>query len=159
MIATELSPEWPQPTDRVRPLPQLAVTRTVLKGPRWVGCGSADRDPSRWGAGADRFIVPRARNDGYLAFGTTRFSRVGKALAECAGERILTALAHRCNTLRLDGEPERYPMGPCGSWRSLPFQAAVHRGRVPRAVEVSAGRRSRQARGGAEAGTQAAESM
>lgn len=108
----------------------------------------ADRDPRRWDDNADLFVVPRAANADYLAFGVDERARATKARAEHLADRLLIALASRCTRLELGGDPAR-SMNTLGRpWRSLPLYATADRGRVrpSRAAATTGGRASPEAR-------------
>ncbi|WP_405824377.1 cytochrome P450 [Streptomyces sp. NBC_00838] len=111
------------------------------KDPVWLSHLAAGIDPAKWGQNAHQFIVPRARNSDYLAFGTDPFSQVGQTLAERAADLLLTHLAFRCTRLEPAGAPERDLSTPARSWASLPVRITPHRGRVggPRAVTTTGG--------------------
>lgn len=54
--------------------------------------GAANRDPRRWGPGADRYDIHR-RTGGHVAFGAGIHNCVGQAVARLEGELILAALS------------------------------------------------------------------
>ncbi|MDM7941241.1 MAG: cytochrome P450 [Hydrogenophaga sp.] len=71
-----------------------------------VFIASANRDPRRW-PNADRFDITR-RATGHMAFGTGIHGCAGQMMARLEGEIVLTALARRVASFRLDGEPVQH---------------------------------------------------
>ncbi|MFD9869126.1 hypothetical protein ACFXI8_26760 [Streptomyces niveus] len=107
----------------------------------WLSHLAAGIDPAKWGPYAQQFVVPRAHNSDYLAYGSDPFSQVGQALGERAADLLLDHLAFRCTRLEPAGAPERNLAIPARSWASLPVRITAHRGRVggPRSVRTVGG--------------------
>ncbi len=94
-----------------------------------VFIASANRDPRRW-PDADRFDVTR-RATGHMAFGTGIHGCAGQMMARLEGEIVLTALARRVASIRLDGEPVQHFNNTVRGLKSMPvtvtpLSVAVH---------------------------------
>mgnify|MGYP006195725183 FL=1 len=88
-----------------------------------VFIGSANRDPRRWER-ADVFDVTR-RAAGNLAFGTGIHGCAGQMLARLEGEIVLTALAKRVKTIRLEGAPVHHYNNSVRGYDSLPISVTA----------------------------------
>jgi 4-methoxybenzoate monooxygenase (O-demethylating) len=88
-----------------------------------VFIGSANRDPRRWER-ADTFDVTR-RAAGNLAFGTGIHGCAGQMLARLEGEIVLTALAKRVKTIRLEGKPVFHYNNSVRGYDSLPVSVTA----------------------------------
>jgi 4-methoxybenzoate monooxygenase (O-demethylating) len=84
-----------------------------------VFIGSANRDPRRWER-ADTFDVTR-RASGNLAFGTGLHACAGQMLARLEGEIVLTALARRVKSFRLEGKPVIHYNNSVRGYDSMPI--------------------------------------
>jgi cytochrome P450 len=84
-----------------------------------VFIGSANRDPRRWER-ADTFDVTR-RASGNLAFGTGLHACAGQMLARLEGEIVLTALARRVKSFRLEGKPIIHYNNSVRGYDSMPI--------------------------------------
>jgi len=94
-----------------------------------VFIASANRDPRRW-PDADRFDITR-RATGHMAFGTGIHGCAGQMMARLEGEIVLTALARRVESIRLDGEPVQHFNNTVRGLKSMlvtvePLSVAVH---------------------------------
>ena len=94
-----------------------------------VFIASANRDPRRW-PDADRFDVTR-RATGHMAFGTGIHGCAGQMMARLEGEIVLTALARRVESIRLDGQPVQHFNNTVRGLKSMPvtvtpLSVAVH---------------------------------
>lgn len=67
---------------------------------------SANRDPRRWGADADRLIVDRADASQHLQFGAGIHACLGSHLARLQAEIAFAAILSRLQDIELAGEPE-----------------------------------------------------
>lgn len=88
-----------------------------------VFIGSANRDPRRWER-ADVFDVTR-RAAGNLAFGTGIHGCAGQMMARLEGEIVLTALAKRIKTIRLEGPPVVHYNNSVRGYDSLPISVSA----------------------------------
>lgn len=84
-----------------------------------VFIGSANRDPRRWGDTADKFDVTR-RASGNMAFGTGIHGCAGQMIARLEGEIVLTALARRVKSFRLEGKPVIHYNNSVRGYESMP---------------------------------------
>jgi cytochrome P450 len=84
-----------------------------------VFIGSANRDPRRWGETAGRFDVTR-RAAGNMAFGTGIHGCAGQMIARLEGEIVLTALARRVKSFRLEGRPVMHYNNSVRGYKSMP---------------------------------------
>lgn len=94
----------------------------VRMGPEQKVCvfiGSANRDPRRWGPTADQFDVTR-RAAGNMAFGTGIHGCAGQMIARLEGEIVLTALARRVKSFRLEGPPVMHYNNSVRGYKSMP---------------------------------------
>ncbi len=85
--------------------------------------GSANRDPRRWDR-ADVFDVTR-RAAGNLAFGTGIHGCAGQMMARLEGEIVLSALAKRVKTIRLERAPVYHYNNSVRGYDSLPVSMAA----------------------------------
>lgn len=83
--------------------------------------GSANRDPRRWGADADRFDIRRSAA-GHVAFGMGIHHCVGQPVARLETEMVLKALAVRVRTVELAGEPKARLNNTLKGWASIPLR-------------------------------------
>lgn len=83
-----------------------------------VFIGSANRDPRRWQR-ADMFDVTR-RAAGNLAFGTGIHGCAGQMMSRLEGEIVLTALARRVKTIKLEGKPVIHYNNSVRGYTSIP---------------------------------------
>ncbi|MGZ4519268.1 MAG: cytochrome P450 [Mycobacteriaceae bacterium] len=83
--------------------------------------GSANRDPRRWGADADRFDIRRSAA-GHVAFGMGIHQCVGQPVARLETEMVLKALAVRVRTVELAGEPKARLNNTLKGWASIPLR-------------------------------------
>ena len=84
-----------------------------------VFIGSANRDPRRWER-ADTFDVTR-RASGNLAFGSGLHACAGQMLARLEGEIVLSALARRIKSFRLEGKPVIHYNNSVRGYDSMPI--------------------------------------
>jgi 4-methoxybenzoate monooxygenase (O-demethylating) len=84
-----------------------------------VFIGSANRDPRRWER-ADTFDVTR-RASGNLAFGSGLHACAGQMLARLEGEIVLSALARRVKSFRLEGKPVIHYNNSVRGYDSMPI--------------------------------------
>lgn len=71
----------------------------------YVGLAAANRDPKRWGAGADRLDVDRPDADAHVQFAGGAHACLGAHLARLQAERFLVGFLDRLEDLQLAGEP------------------------------------------------------
>ena len=102
----------------------------ILQGARvMVMYASANRDERKF-PDPDRFDITR-RATGHMAFGTGIHGCAGQMMARLEGEIVLTALARRVASIRLDGEPVQHFNNTVRGLKSMPVTvepllAAVH---------------------------------
>jgi cytochrome P450 len=70
--------------------------------------GSANHDPGRWGADADRLSLARTGAAQHLSFGSGIHHCLGAALARLEGQVALHTLARRFPSAALEDEPEAW---------------------------------------------------
>lgn len=78
---------------------------------------SANRDPRRWGADADRVVVDRSDASQHLQFGAGIHACLGSHLARLQAEIAFAAIFARLHDLELAGEPE---------WNTRMFIRGLH---------------------------------
>ncbi|HET6605356.1 MAG TPA: cytochrome P450 [Rhodopila sp.] len=81
--------------------------------------GAANRDPRRW-EDPDDYDITR-RNAGHVGFGHGIHACVGAVLARLEGELILGALARKCASIEISGEPRRRYNNALRGMASLPI--------------------------------------
>ncbi len=81
--------------------------------------GAANRDPRRWGPGADRLDITR-KAAGHVAFGMGIHQCVGQPIARLEAELVLTALAERAERLEPAGDPVPRLNNTLKGWASVP---------------------------------------
>jgi len=81
--------------------------------------GAANRDPRRW-EDPDDYDITR-RNAGHVGFGHGIHACVGAVLARLEGELILGALARKCASIEISGEPRRRYNNTLRGMASLPI--------------------------------------
>jgi len=81
--------------------------------------GAANRDPRRW-ENPDDYDITR-RNAGHVGFGHGIHACVGAVLARLEGELILGALARKCASIEISGEPRRRHNNTLRGMASLPM--------------------------------------
>jgi cytochrome P450 len=81
--------------------------------------GAANRDPRRW-EDPDDYDITR-RNAGHVGFGHGIHACVGAVLARLEGELILGALARKCASIEIGGEPRRRYNNTLRGMASLPI--------------------------------------
>jgi len=86
--------------------------------------GAANRDPRRWGPGADQMDITR-KAAGHVAFGMGIHQCVGQPVARLEAELVLTALAERVERLEPAGDPVPKLNNTLKGWASVPVK--VHR--------------------------------
>ncbi len=82
--------------------------------------GSANRDPRRW-ENPDTFDLTRDPS-GHVGFGMGIHQCVGQHVARLEAEALLTALAHRVETIEIAGTPRRHHNNTMRAWKSLPVR-------------------------------------
>jgi len=96
---------------------------TIPAGSRvLVSFASANRDERRWDD-PEHFSITR-ENAGQVAFGHGEHACVGMGLARLEGAAVLTALAERVESIRLDGSPRRKRNNLIRSFASLPVEVS-----------------------------------
>jgi cytochrome P450 len=83
-----------------------------------VFVAAANRDPRRW-ENADSFDVSR-RASGNLGFGTGIHGCAGQMMARLEGDIVLTALAKKVKTIRLEGTPTLHLNNTVRGYTSMP---------------------------------------
>jgi len=83
--------------------------------------GAANRDPRRWGAGADEFDLSHDPS-GHVGFGMGLHQCVGQHVARIEAECLLTALARRVDTIELAGPTRRRHNNTMRAWESIPMR-------------------------------------
>lgn len=82
--------------------------------------GAANRDPRQW-ENPDRFDLQR-KSAGHLAFGAGPHVCIGQMIARLEAECLIGALARRCRTLALAGEPVFRPINTLRMIDRLPLR-------------------------------------
>jgi cytochrome P450 len=83
-----------------------------------VFIGSANRDPRRW-ENADQFDI-RRRAAGNLGFGTGLHGCAGQMMARLEGDILLSALARKIKSIKLEGEPIQHFNNTVRGYSSIP---------------------------------------
>lgn len=96
----------------------------------YVGLASANRDPRRWGADADRVVIDRPDADRHVQFGGGAHVCLGSHFARLQAERFFGAFLDRLEGIELAGEPE---------WSTRMFIRGLHALPVRCSVRPSAG--------------------
>lgn len=90
--------------------------------------GAANRDPRRWGTGADRFDLGRDPS-GHVGFGMGIHQCVGQHVARLEAESVLRALLRRVETIELAQPPRRHHNNTLRAWESMPVRVRPVPGR------------------------------
>ena len=86
---------------------------------------SANRDPRRWGADADRVVVDRPDAGSHLQFGAGAHACLGSHLARLQAEIAFDAVIDRLDDLELAGEPEWITRMFIRGLSSLPVRCTI----------------------------------
>jgi cytochrome P450 len=86
-----------------------------------VFIASANRDPRRW-ENPDQFDI-RRRASGNVAFGTGIHGCVGQMMARLEGDILLSALARKMASIKLEGEPVLHFNNTVRGYDSMPVSA------------------------------------
>jgi cytochrome P450 len=95
-----------QMTRRI-PLKELTVGAKVIEPGAFVvlGLASANRDPRKWGAGADELNLRRPDAAEHVSFGGGHHFCLGASLARLEGQVAVGRLVRRFGRIELAGEP------------------------------------------------------
>lgn len=83
--------------------------------------GSANRDPRRWGADADRLRIDRDAG-GHLAFGMGIHQCVGQPIARLEADVLLSTLARRVRRIEPTGTPRPRVNNTLHGWSRMPIR-------------------------------------